>query len=138
MVHSPFHAQGNGQVERVNWSMKTLLRFHIEQDSHWDAKLPQCLMAYRASPQETTGFSSFQLIHDQEMRLPIDNWCHSTQEAIRPGAHYIMLREVLRRDQEKARVRSIKEKSKQKRNFDCSANPCEFKTGDAVWLYRPT
>ncbi len=47
---TPYPPQGNGQTERTNQSLLSLLKSFIDQAKHcWDELLPQCLMAYRCT-----------------------------------------------------------------------------------------
>ncbi len=135
---SPYHAQGNGQVERMNRSLKMLLRLHIENEQDWDDQLPCCLMAYRASRQEGTGFSPYQLVYGSQMRLPMDNVVGERDEEVSHGALYLMLRERLRILHGAAKGNTERQKTAQKRVFDRRARPQSFEVGEPVWLYRPT
>lgn len=58
ITSSPYHPEGNGQVERLNRTLKTLLKTHVVHEDTWDEVIPECLMAYRSS----TGFSTFNLL----------------------------------------------------------------------------
>jgi hypothetical protein len=66
-----YHAQSNGHVERLHRTLHTALS-HYVKSSHtdWDVKQPYFLLAYRATPQSTTGYSPFSLLHGREMVTP--------------------------------------------------------------------
>jgi hypothetical protein len=38
--------------------------------TNWDVRVPFSLMAHRAKPSTTTGYSPFLLLHGKEMTLP--------------------------------------------------------------------
>ena len=61
---TPYHPATDGLVERFNGTFMAMLRtFAATHGSDWDKMLPYLLFAYREVPQETTGFSLFELLH---------------------------------------------------------------------------
>ncbi|KAK7498343.1 hypothetical protein BaRGS_00010297 [Batillaria attramentaria] len=73
-VHtSPYHAQSNGMVERFNGVLKTMLRKVVQKHpSNWERYIPALLFAYRELPNESTGFSPFELLFGRRPRGPMD------------------------------------------------------------------
>ena len=70
---SPYHTQMDGLVERYNRTLKEMLRHVIEQDRcEWDSLVPYVLFSYHEVPQESTGFSPFELIYGRDVRGPLD------------------------------------------------------------------
>ena len=71
-----YHPEGNGQVERTNRSLKTLLQaFTTQYDTRsWDLALSRCLLAYRSTVHTSTQHTPFHLMTGREMRLPIDSY----------------------------------------------------------------
>ena len=69
-----YHPEGNGQVERTNRSLKTLLQaFTTQYDTRaWDLALPRCLLAYRSTIHSSTAHTPFHMMTGREMRLPSD------------------------------------------------------------------
>ncbi|XP_077511598.1 uncharacterized protein LOC144121988 [Amblyomma americanum] len=50
---SPYHPMANGLVERLNWTLKKMLRrMCTEQPKEWDRFIEPLLFAYREVPQE--------------------------------------------------------------------------------------
>ena len=68
-LSTPYHAQSNGLVERFNGTLKLMLRkLTAENPETWDEMLPAVLFAYREVPNQTTGYSPFELMYGREVR----------------------------------------------------------------------
>ena len=86
LVTTPYHPMCNGLVERFNGTMKQMLkRMCAERPKDWDRYLPALLFAYREVPQESLGFSPFELLYGRTVRGPMrilkEVW---TEEATEP------------------------------------------------------
>lgn len=70
---TPYHPQTNGQTERVNQTLGTILRKTVRDSKRdWDVKLPAALWAYRTTYKVTTRATPFSLVHGIEAVLPIE------------------------------------------------------------------
>ena len=69
----PYHAQTNGQVERMN---QTIIRMigKLEEDKKacWSEHLPELLMAYNTTCSAVTGYSPYYLPFGRRPRIPVD------------------------------------------------------------------
>ena len=67
-----YHAMCNGLVERFNGTLKTMLRLLcVEKPKQWDRYVNALLFAYREVPQESTGFSPFEIEIGKAVREPV-------------------------------------------------------------------
>ena len=69
----PYHPHGNGQTERFNKTLLSMLGT-LDQDnkSRWPEYLWPLVYAYNCTKYSTTGFSPFLLLFGREPHLPID------------------------------------------------------------------
>ena len=71
---SPYHPQGNGQVESSNKSLlKIIKRILGENKRAWDSKLPLALWVDRVTVKKAIGCASFDLVYGIHARLPQNN-----------------------------------------------------------------
>ena len=69
---SALYPQSNGAVERLNGTLKTLLRMMANENAdNWDEVLPLALMAYRNAVHRSTQVSPYELLFGRPMRVPI-------------------------------------------------------------------
>lgn len=59
---TPYHPMGDGLVERMNRSLLSLLRSHIDRDRDWEEHLQLLLFLYRTTRHATTGLSPYEIL----------------------------------------------------------------------------
>ena len=70
---SACHPEGNGQVENLHKTLRSMLKARVEDNpATWDEHLDLCMMAYRSSVHSSTGHNPFELMFGREMRIPLD------------------------------------------------------------------
>ena len=97
---SPYHPQTDGLVERFNQTLKEMLRKTAsEEGKDWNQLIPYVLFAYREVPQESTGFSPFELLYGRHVRGPLDvlkeEWEASPKSDESIISHMLLMREKL-------------------------------------------
>jgi len=72
LTSTPYHPQCNGLVERFNGNLKTMLkRMCAERHKDWDRYMDPLLFSYREIPQESIGFSPFEMLYSHPIRGPM-------------------------------------------------------------------
>ena len=145
-IHSsPYHPIANGQVERFNGVLKTMLRKVVhDRPENWDRYIAAILFAYREMPNESTGFSPFELVYGRQPRGPMDllykSWSgKSDDDETKPLFHYILdLKNTLSDSMEIAQGNIMEARRKAKKYYDQKAVHRSFNAGDQVLVLRPT
>ena len=133
----PFRPQSNGIVERMNKTIGSLITAFISENQRtWDKDLSILMMAYRATPHETSGFTPTELMLGRQISMPID-----IQVGLPPESepqeelqYLVDLRERLEDAYAIARENLKAGAERQKRYYDLSADHEKFQPGDLVWL----
>ena len=70
---SPYHAQTNGQVERMNQTILCMIgKLEEDKKACWSEHLPELLLAYNAMCSAVTGYSPYYLLFGRRSRIPVD------------------------------------------------------------------
>ena len=144
-VTSPYHPEANGLCERVNGTIVSMLKklAHNNQNS-WDRLLQYVLFAYREVPQETTGFSPFELVYGREARGPValvkDLWLNTQElpEAKSAFCYVWDLKKKIQHSCEVACERTKDQTEKSKTRYDRKSKMRSFSKNDQVLLLLPT
>ena len=68
-----YHAQTNGQVERMNQTLICLIgKLDEDKKACWSKHLPELLMAYNSTCSAVTGYSPHFLLFGRRPRIPVD------------------------------------------------------------------
>ena len=139
-----YHPQCDGQVERFNRTLTTMLSMYVEKNQKdWDRWLPQVLLAYRSSVHESTGATSFALLYGRKARLPVD-LCFPCPTDLETSITPIIYQEYTATLQSKlndlflqAREKLQLSQKRQADKYNSKAWGKPFDVGDRVWLFNP-
>jgi hypothetical protein len=145
LTTTPYHPQCNGLVERFNGTLKRMLRrMCSERPKDWDRYISALLFAYRESPQESTGFSPFQLIYGRTVRGPMailrELWTREVDTPeVRTTYQYVLdLKDRLQETCKLAREELQKSQKRYKVYYDRKSKDRQMSVGDKVLLLLPT
>ena len=135
-----FHPQSDGLVERFNRTLENMLsKFVSESQRDWDAFVPLLTMAYRATPQSSTGVSPNMMMLGREVNLPLDIMYEKLPDHIvdQEVEYITSLKERMEKAHDYARTQLGKNANRQKKYYDIKSSGKTFDTGDLVWLFCP-
>ena len=141
----PYRPYSKGPVERFHAMLKrVLLTMCAERPNDWDKYLPALLFAVREIPQESLGFSPFELLYGRNVRGPMqilrELWSvEETDEHARLTYQYVIdLRERLEKTCKLAQDNVRKLDINQNAFYDKRARSRKFDVGDKVLLLLPS
>ena len=135
----PYHAQTNGQVERMNQTIIHMIG-KLEQDkkAHWSEHLPEMLSAYNGTRSVVTGYSPYFLLFGRKARMPVDylfptlhDLPHQTKMEVSVAAMQKRLKEAFA----VARHFTSQEAAKQRGYYDHKAGAVALQPGDVVMVH---
>ncbi|XP_069108942.1 uncharacterized protein [Argopecten irradians] len=145
LTTTPYHPQCNGLVERFNGTLKQMLRrMCAERPRDWDRYINSLLFAYREVPQESLGFSPFELLYGRTVRGPMmilrELW---TKEVPDPETkttyQYVLdLKEKLEETCELAHKQLKSAQIRPKKYFNRKAKDRNLMIGEKVLVLLPT
>ena len=141
---SPYHAMSNGLVEKFNGCLKSMIKkLCTEKPETWHEFIEPALFAYREVPQESTGYSPFELLYGRQVRGPMavlrDVWTQNELEPeVKLASQYVFdLRNTIASTCELAQSQLEIASQRYKRYFDRKSVRRTFKAGDEVLLLLP-
>ena len=145
LTSTPYHPICNGLVERWNGTLKSMIkRLCQDQPKQWHRLINPVLFACREVPQESTGFSPFQLLYGRSVRGPgtilKELWTKEVNiPEVKSSYEYVTeLRERLEDSLKLAQEELEKSQKRYKRHYDRKAKPRRLEVGDRVLILLPT
>ena len=136
---SPYHAQTNGQVERMN---QTIIRMigKLEEDkkARWSEHLPEMLSAYNGTHSAVTGYSPYFLLFGRKSRMPVDCLFPTLRDSPHQAKMEVSVTAMQKRLKEAftvARHLASQEAARQRRYYDRKAGAVALQPGDVVIVH---
>ena len=135
---SPYHAQTNCQVKRMNQMIIRMIgKLEEDRKACWSEHLPELLMAYNATCSAVTGYSPYYLLFGRRPRIPVDylfptlrDSPHQTKMEVSVAAMQKRLKEAFA----VARRLTSEEVARQCHYYDCKAGAVALQPGDVVMV----
>ena len=135
---SPYHLQSNGQNERFNATLLSMLgTLPPEGKATWTDKVGILVHAYNSTKSAITGFSPHYLMFGREPKLPLDvtfGFPNPDMEAVIHERYVKQLQSRLKWSYGVAQHRNQKEAARQKKYYDLKVQCAPLKVGDGVVL----
>lgn len=126
---TPFHPMGNGACERFN---RTLIRMlgtlPSDKKRNWPKHIGMLVLAYNATPHDSTGFSPFYLLFGRQPRLPVDHLFNRESKSKQTED----VREALRWAWSEASKKDAQLKTKNSIYYNKKVRGATLETGDRV------
>ena len=135
---SPYHAQTNGQVERMNRTIIHMIgKLKQDKKARWSEHLPEMLSAYNGTHSAVTGYSPYFLLFGRKARMPVDYLFPTLRDSPHQTKMEVSVVAMQRRLKEAfavARHLTSQEAAKQRRYYDPKAGAVALQPGDVVMV----
>ncbi|XP_061495907.1 uncharacterized protein LOC133390739 [Rhineura floridana] len=138
-----YHPATNGLTERFNGVLKGMIRSYVQDHPQdWDERLGCFLFAYREVPQESTGFSPFELMFTRKVRGPLEllknSWEGTLGEYKTSVVDFVLeFRNKLTSVMEVVKKNLGQAQQKQSYWYDRTARERVYDVGDMVMAFIP-
>ena len=134
---SSYHAQTNGQVERMNQTIIRMIGKLEDRKACWSEHLPELLLAYNATCSTVTGYSPYYLLFGRRPRIPVDYLFPTLRDSHHQTKMEVSVATMQKRLKEAftvARHLTSEEVARQCRYYDCKAGAVALQPGDVVMV----
>ena len=135
---SPYHAQTNGKVERMNQMIiRMISKLEKDKKACWSEHLPELLMAYNATCFAVTGYSPYYLLFGRRPRIPVDYLfptLHDSPHQTKMEVSVAAMQKRLKKAFAVARCLISEEAAKQCCYYDRKAGAVALQPGDIVMV----
>ena len=135
-MSTAYHPQTDGQTERMNRTMQTMLRSYAEKREDWEQWLPFVAAAYNSTQQESTKRTPFELNFADERSIDPLKWAMEEGKQSGRGVSVEAERtlEEMRTIWKETRARLVLEQEKQRKYADQHRRDVKYEAGDSVYL----
>ena len=145
LTTTPYHPMCNGLVEKFNGTLKQMLKkMCSEQPKDWDKYINALLFAYREVPQDSLGFSPFEMLYGRSVRGPMailkELWTQDVPDPeIKTTYQFVFdLKEKLEKTCQMAQENLKTSSARYKKYYNSKARDRQLKAGDKVLVLLPT
>ena len=135
---SPYHAQTNGQVKRMNQTIICMIgKLEEDRKACWSKHLPELLLAYNATCSTVTRYSPYYLLFGRRPRIPVDYLFPTLRDSPHQTKMEVSVVAMQKRFKEAftvARCLTSEEVARQCRYYDCKAGAVALQPGDVVMV----
>ena len=135
----PYHAQTNGQVERMNQMIIHMIgKLEEDKKACWSEHLPELLLAYNATCSAVTGYSPYYLLFGRRLRIPVDYLfptLHDSPHQTKMEVSVAVMQKRLKEAFAVARCLTSEEAAKQCHYYDHKARAVALQPGDVVMVH---
>jgi len=142
---TPYHPMGNGVVKNFNKTIKKLLKkVAAEKPANWHRYLGSLMFAVRDTPQDSTGFTPFELIYGHKVRTPMTLlkriWTSEGEDPdMKTAYQYVIdLRERVEQTCDLARKELAKVQTRNQNYYNRRTRERKLRVGNSVLLLLPT
>ena len=133
---SPYHAQTNGQVERMNQMIIRMIgKLEEDKKACWSEHLPELLLAFNATCSAVTGYSPYYMLFGRRPRIPVDYLfptLHDSPHQTKMEVSVVAMQKRLKEAFTVARCLTSEEVARQCRYYDHRAGAVALQPGDVV------
>ena len=138
LITSPYHAQTNSQVERMNQMIIRMIgKLEEDKKACWSKHLPELLLAYNATCSVVTGYSPYYLLFGRRPRIPVDylfpTLCDSPHQT-KMEMSVVAMQKRLKEAFTVARCLTSEEVARQCCYYDRKAGAVALQPGDIVMV----
>lgn len=128
-----YHSEGNGQVERFNDTLCTMLSKLVnENKDDWDELLPFATWAYNTTWHRTIKTTPYRMVFNRDPTLTLDKAFEGLSQV---NGHYsYSLRDNFSAIKNLIKSHIELEQEKMKTRYDSKRRPIEFRVGEKVLL----
>jgi hypothetical protein len=137
---SAYHPQADGQVERFNRSLMTMIYGSMEKDEEWDETLEDVISTYNGTVHEVTTFTPNLMWFGRERRFTLGMFVPDpdVDKKYQPAEYVKLLKKRLENAYDLARVMLNKRALQNKENYDRKKRKFEYVAGQKILLQDHT